>query len=85
MTRRIAVIVATLALMMGTLAMTAGADVDPVSQANCAAAGAPSGAKVQASRDATGRPDALIPVTASDGKTRGQGGAASANGTNCGP
>ena len=83
MIRRIVVIVATLALMMGTLAMTAGADVDPVSQANCAAAGAPSGAKVQASRDATGRPDALIPVTASVGKTQGRGGDADAKGVNC--
>ncbi len=82
MTRRIPVIVATLALMMGTLTLTAGAQVHPVTQAQCGLA-SQSGANAQASKDAPGRPDALIPVTASDGKTQGKGGAASANGVNC--
>ena len=82
--RRRIVVVFVLALMLLALgAAPAFADVDPVSQANCAAAGAPSGAKVQASRDAPGRPDALIPVTASVGKTQGIGGQADASGVNC--
>ena len=83
MIRRIVVIVATLALMMGTLAMTAGADVHPVSQAQCAPDGVASGAI--ASRHAIGdpgRPTAPIPTNAS-GATRGSGGAAGANGVNC--
>lgn len=59
------------------------ADVHGVSQAGCAPTGVSSGASVQASRDATGRPDAPIPVTASGGKTEGEGGSAPAMGENC--
>ena len=64
-------------------ATTALADVHGVSQAGCAAPGAPSGATTDASRSALGRPDALIPITASDGRTQGRGGDADAQGTNC--
>jgi hypothetical protein len=64
----------------GTAAL---ADVHGVSQAGCAAPGAPSGATTDASRSAPGRPDAPIPVTASGGRTQGQGGNADALGTNC--
>ena len=59
------------------------ADVHGVSNAECAAPGAPSGATTEASRNAPGRPDAPIPVTASDGRTQGQGNEADAQGTNC--
>ena len=64
-------------------AAPAVADVHAVSQAGCAAPGAPSGATTDASRSAPGRPDAPIPVTASDGRTQGRGGQADARGTNC--
>ena len=69
----------TAALAVGG-ALPVFADVHGVSQAQCGLA-AQSGATM--SRDAPGRPDAPIPVMASDGKTQGKGGAASANGTNC--
>jgi hypothetical protein len=59
------------------------ADVHAVSQAGCAAPGAPSGATTDASRSAPGRPDAPIPVDASEGRTQGRGGDADAQGTNC--
>ena len=73
-----------LALVLVAMSATpALADVHGVSQAGCAAPGAPSGATTDASRSAPGRPDALIPVTASDGRTQGQGGDADAQGTNC--
>jgi hypothetical protein len=62
---------------------TALADVHAVSEAECAAPGAPSGATTQASRDAPGRPDAPIPVTASEGRTQGQANDAPTQGTNC--
>lgn len=61
----------------------AGADVHGVSNAECAPTGVPSGATVQASRDAPGRPDAPIPVSASDDRTQGRGNDADAQGTNC--
>jgi hypothetical protein len=64
-------------------ATPASADVHGVSNAECAPAGVPSGATVQASRDAPGRPDAPIPVSASDGRTQGRGNDADAQGTNC--
>ena len=64
-------------------AARAAADVRGVSNAECAAAGAPSGATTEASRSAPGRPDAPIPVTASDGQTQGRGNDADAHGTNC--
>ena len=64
-------------------ATSALADVHGVSQAECAAPGAPSGATTDASRAAPGRPDAPIPVTASAGRTQGRGDDADAQGTNC--
>jgi hypothetical protein len=73
-----------LAMVLFAMSATAAlADVHGVSQAGCAAPGAPSGATTDASRSAPGRPDALIPVSASDGRTQGRGGAAGAQGTNC--
>lgn len=59
------------------------ADVHGVSNAECAAPGAPSGATAAGSRAAPGRPDAPIPVTASEGRTQGRGNVADAQGTNC--
>jgi hypothetical protein len=79
MKRRALLILALLALG----ATPASADVHGVSNAECAPTGVPSGATVQASRDAPGRPDAPIPVSASDGRTQGQGNDADAQGTNC--
>ena len=64
-------------------ATPAVADVHGVSNAECAAPGAPSGATSEGSRAAPGRPDAPIPVTASDGRTQGRGNDADAQGTNC--
>ena len=73
-----------LALVLFAIGATpAVADVHGVSNAECAAPGAPSGATTDASRNAPGRPDAPIPVTASDGRTQGQGNDADAQGTNC--
>jgi len=82
MRRVIAVLVAT-AAMAAALATGASADVHGVSAAECASDGAPSGATAPASRAAPGRPDAPIPVTASDGRTQSQGGDAPAQGTSC--
>jgi hypothetical protein len=70
-------------LLLATAATQAMADVHAVSQAGCAAPGAPSGATTDASRNAPGRPGAPIPVTASDGRAQGRGGEADAQGTNC--
>ena len=74
-------------MAMGLTAGTASTDVHGVSQADCAASGAPSGATVQASRNAPGRPDAPIPVDASPFDTAaehpGKGELADAEGTNC--
>jgi hypothetical protein len=61
----------------------AGADVHGVSNAECAAPDAPSGATTEGSRNAPGRPEAPIPVTASGGQTQGRGDEADAPGTNC--
>ena len=86
-TKILAIVFASALLLGGAVPIfgggTASADVHPVSQANCASPGASSGATQQASRDAPGRPDAPIPVTASDGKTQGKAGAAPAQGANC--
>jgi hypothetical protein len=82
MKRVVAVLIAAGA-MATALATGANADVHAVSAADCAADGAPSGATAPASRAAPGRPDAPIPVTASDGRTQSQGGEAPAQGTNC--
>jgi hypothetical protein len=76
--------VVVLAVVLFALAATpAAADVHGVSNAECAAPGAPSGATSEASRAAPGRPDAPIPVTASDGRTQGRGNDADAQGANC--
>ena len=73
-----------LAVVLFAMAATpAVADVHGVSNAECSAPGAPSGATTDASRAAPGRPDAPIPVTASDGRTQGRGNDADAQGTNC--
>jgi hypothetical protein len=75
-----------LVLVLVLFAMTATpafADVHGVSQAECAAPGAPSGATTEQSRSAPGRPDAPIPVSASGGRTQGRGDDADAQGTNC--
>jgi hypothetical protein len=73
------------AMAMGLLfpAGSAVADVHGVSEAECAAPGAPSGATTDASRNAPGRPDAPIPVSASEGRTQGQANDAPTLGTNC--
>jgi hypothetical protein len=82
--RRFVLALLVLALVLFTTTVTpALADVHAVSQAGCAAPGAPSGATTDASRSAPGRPDAPIPVTASNGRTQGRGGDADAQGTNC--
>jgi hypothetical protein len=70
-------------VLVAMAATPALADVHLVSQAGCAAPGAPSGATTDASRSAPGRPDAPIPVSASGGRTQGRGGDADAQGTNC--
>ena len=70
-------------VLVAMVATPAFADVHVVSQAGCAADGAPSGATSDGSRSAPGRPDAPIPVTASDGRTQGRAGHADAQGTNC--
>lgn len=67
-----------LAVTLFGAAGTASADVHGVSQAGCGRDGN-SGATNQASRDAGGRPDAPIPVTASEGKSGSGGGRADAN------
>jgi hypothetical protein len=75
-----------LASMVIGLALAAGpalADVHNVSNAECAAPGAPSGASSDGSRAAPGRPDGQIPVTASGNETVGKGDDADAQGTNC--
>jgi hypothetical protein len=84
--RRVVALLAAAVLPLAFAAGTANADVHGVSQAGCAADGAPSGATAPASRDAPGRPDALIPVSASPFEFAtfpGKGGAADAGGTNC--
>jgi hypothetical protein len=73
-----------LAFVLVAMAATpALADVHLVSQAECAAPGAPSGATSDGSRSAPGRPDGQIPVNASEGRTQGRGDDAGAQGTNC--
>jgi hypothetical protein len=73
-----------MALVLLALSATpALADVHGVSNAECAAPGAPSGATAEGSRAAPGRPDAPIPFTASDERTQGRGNDADAQGTNC--
>jgi hypothetical protein len=82
--RRLIVVLSAAALMLLALGTpSASADVHGVSQAGCAAPGAPSGATTEASQDAPGRPDAPIPRNASDGRTQGKGGDAPAQSTNC--
>ena len=82
--RRFVLPLVVLALVLVAMSATPVlADVHGVSQAECAAPGAPSGATTDASRSAPGRPDAPIPVSASDGRTQGRGDDANAQGTNC--
>jgi hypothetical protein len=83
MRRVVAVLVAAAAMVTGLATGTAGADVHGVSQADCAPDGVPSGAIASRPAIEHGRPAALIPVTASGGKTQGKGGEAPAQGTNC--
>jgi hypothetical protein len=83
MRRVVAVLVAAPALTIALTAGTASADVHGISQAGCAPDGVPAGATAQPSRDAPGRPNAPIPVTASEGKTQSKGGDAPARGSNC--
>lgn len=80
MRRAIVIVVTTALLLMAVLVSTAFADVHGVSQAGC---GNSDNAGATQSRDADGRPDAPIPVTASDGQTQGQGGSAEAQGQHC--
>lgn len=71
-------------ILSAALATPALADVHGVSNAECAAPGAPSGASSEGSRAAPGRPNAPIPRNASDGRSdasRAQ--KADAQGTNC--
>jgi hypothetical protein len=71
-------------ILSAALATPALAHVHGVSNAECAAPGAPSGATSEGSRNAPGRPDAPIPFNASGGKSdasRAQ--EADAQGTNC--
>ena len=72
------------ALVAG-LAFPAGsafADVHNVSEAECAASGAPSGALM--SREAPGRPDGQIPVNATENADpQGRANDAPTQGTNC--
>jgi hypothetical protein len=67
-------------LLLAAMGATALADVHAVSQAGC---GKSTNAGAIQSRDATGRPEAPIPATASGGKTQGQGGEADAQGQDC--
>ena len=80
MRKAILMLLATALLLLAAMPGTALADVHAVSQAGC---GNSTNAGAIQSRDATGRPGAPIPETASEGKTQGQGGAADANGQNC--
>jgi hypothetical protein len=86
MGRVVAVLAAAAAMVTALAAGTASADVHGISQAGCAPDGVPSGATTQASRDAPGRPDAPIPVSASPFELAnfpGEGGHAPAQGRNC--
>ena len=70
-------------ILSAALATPVLADVHGVSNAECAAPGAPSGASSEGSRAAPGRPDRQIPVMASGGRHQGRGNDADAQGTNC--
>lgn len=83
MMKRFIVTAGMIGAMMAATATGATAHVHGVSQAGCAASGAPSGAQGSIHAIEKGRPGPPIPVTASDGKTQGQGGSAAAQGTNC--
>jgi hypothetical protein len=80
--RRTILAVLTVTLLLLTMSGTALADVHAVSQAGC---GNSSNAGATQSRDASGRPDAPIPVDASGDETKGQGGTAPAQGQHCDP
>jgi len=81
MKRVLAVLIAAAAMTVGLTAGTASADVHGVSQADCG--NSPSAGATQ-SRGAPGRPDAPIPVSASDGRTQTKGDLAGAQGVHCG-
>ena len=81
MRRVLAILVAAAALTVGLSAGTASADVHGVSQADCG--NSPSAGATQ-SREAPGRPDAPIPVSASGGRTQTKGDLADAQGVHCG-
>ena len=77
--RKLTLALILMALILAFAVVPAFADVHGVSQAGCGAgeSGGKSGATQ--SRGKGGRPDAPVPVTASDGKTEGKGGDADAN------
>jgi hypothetical protein len=70
-------------ILSAAIATPALAHVHGVSNAECAAPGAPSGATSAGSQAAPGRPDAPIPFNASGERTQGRGNDADAQGTNC--
>jgi hypothetical protein len=80
MRRAIVTMLSVVLLLSVALMGTARADVHAISQAGC---GNSANAGATQSRDAEGRPDAPIPVSASGDRTQGQGGAADAQGQNC--
>jgi hypothetical protein len=69
--RRVVAVLGASAIAIGVGTAPAAADVHVVSQAAC---GASENSGATMSRDAVGRPDAPIPVTASEGRTQGKGG-----------
>jgi hypothetical protein len=82
MKRVLAILIAAGAMTVGLTAGGASADVHGVSQADCGKS--PNAGAIQSRRAIVhGRPAALIPVTASKGRTQGRGGSAPAQGQNC--
>jgi hypothetical protein len=87
MKRVLAILIAAGAMTVGLTAGGASADVHGVSQAGCGKsenAGAIQSRRAIDVKNGHGRPAALIPVTASKGRTQGKGGSAPAQGQNCG-
>jgi len=72
-------------VLLATMSTPVVGHVHNVSNAQCAPAGVLSGALQSALVGAPGRPAAQIPVSASDGRTQGQGGSFTAQGTFCEP
>jgi hypothetical protein len=73
MRRVLAILGAAAAISVGLTAGTASADVHGVSQAGCGNSGS-AGANQPQSDASPGRPDAPIPISASEGRTQGKGG-----------